>query len=149
MSALTNLETYAEVDAPVSPIKDAIAATVQDHPLILSDQALVFNLRRLGEWLHVTATNQQVLTIKLAVVHPYGWGVNSAFSDLAIYICSALLPGMDVELSQTPIGDVYARTMLARGVYPALTPTDVKSLTTLAMSAVVLLHAISFSPHER
>lgn len=148
-NALVNLETYLEDNRLLQSVKDAIATTVQKYPLVLSDQALIFNLRKLGEELHVTATDEKVFTIHLAVVHPYAWEMDPMLYDLANSVCSSLLPGMDVELSQKPSGDIFARTMLARGTYSSLTPEDVSTLIALAMSTIVLLHAIDFSSHER
>lgn len=148
-NALVNLETYVGDSKLLQSVKGAITATVQSHPLVLSDQALIFNLRKLGEELHVTAMDEKVLTIHLAIIHPYTWEVDPAFYDLAGLVCSSLLPGMDVELSQRPSGDIFARTMSARGTYSSLTSKDVSTLTTLAMSVIILLHAINFSSHER
>lgn len=147
-NALVNLETYVDDDVSLTAIKDAISATIKRHPLVLSDQALIFNLRKLGEELHVTDTDQKVLTIRLAVVHPYTWSTDPVFFDLASSVCTSLLPGMDIELSQTPAGDIRARTLSARGMYPVLTPEDADTLITLAMSAIVILHATNFSAHE-
>lgn len=147
-NALVNLETYVDDDASLMAIKDAISATIQRHPLVLSDQALVFNLRKLGEELHVTDTDQKVLTIRLAVVHPHTWSADPVFFDLARSVCTFLLPGMDIELSHTPAGDIRARTLSAQGMYPVLTPEDADALTALAMSAIVILHATNFSAHE-
>lgn len=148
-NALVNLETYIGDGELLQSVKEAIATTVQTHPLILSDQALIFNLRKLGEELHVTASDEKVFTIHLAVIHPYTWEADSAFYDLASSLCSSLLPGMDIELSQKPSGDIFARTMLARGTYSSLTSEDISALTTLAMSTIVLLHAINPSSYER
>lgn len=147
-NALINLETYIDDETLLSSIKDAVASTIQKNPLVFSDQALIFNLRKLGEELHVTTSDRKVLTVRLAVVHPYPWETGSDFSSLAGSICLCLLPGMDVELSQAHMGDISARTMLARGIYSSLTPEDVDRLITLALSAIVLLHAINFSSYE-
>lgn len=148
-NALVNLETYNKDSELLQSVKNAIAMTVQRHPLVLSDQALIFNLRKLGEELHVTTADEKVFTVHLAIVHPSTWEADQFFYNVAGSLCSSLLPGMDVELSQIPSGDIFARTMLARGTYTSLTSEDVSTMTTLAMSTIVLLHAINFSPHER